>query len=116
MNGAFEKRSQLKNRIIYENISFDDVEKEVRKLEEEFGEDAFLPYRLKKKDKPWTASYFNELKELSIAGAASKEFILHFAEVKEEIVRRKQQMLCLIAGCASIVVGIIGIIVWLCKR
>ena len=53
------------------------------------------------------------MEELNIAGAGSKEFILHFAEVKDYIKRTKRLIIGLV-GVGIIVIA--GIVLWLCKR
>ena len=61
MSEASDRRIALKKGIRNGKLSLDDVKREVRKMKEEFGEDAFLAYELDKKERPWDEEYLKEL-------------------------------------------------------
>lgn len=82
---AFEERQTLIKKIFEGSISLGKVKKEVERLERQYGEDIFTPLSFIPQARPWTAEYLNRLENLSLAGAGSKEFILHSAEVKQEL-------------------------------
>ena len=113
MSNALARIVNLKIAIMNGKISLKEVKSEICKIEEEFGDEAFLPFTVEKKKKPWSKKYLKELEELNIAGAGSKEFILHFAEVKDYIKRTKRLIIGLV-GVGIIVIA--GIVLWLCKR
>lgn len=69
------------------------VEQQLNAIQEKFGEDAFVPYSFEKKTKPWDDAYYSDLKRKLAAGASSKDFILHFAEVHDEIQKNKSNIL-----------------------
>lgn len=69
------------------------VEQQLTAIQENFGEDAFVPYNFEKEEKPWSDVYFSELDKKITAGAWSKDFILHFAEVHDEIQKNKACLL-----------------------
>ena len=103
---------ELKRKIIETNCSVAEIQKDISRLEREFGADIFLPLDFNKKSKPWNSAYFKELSDLSIAGASSKEFILHMAEVKEYLVKQKMKRIILIAGTAVVIAGVVGVVLY----
>lgn len=63
---------------------------ELSKLEQKYGKDVFVPYLFKKKDQSdWTSKYLEELKMKIMAGAYSKDFIIHLAEVNDYLRKKK---------------------------
>lgn len=102
---AIEERVELENRIIKNKISKQQLKREVKLLEEKYGADAFLPYKLTKKEKPWNKTYYNELIMLGNAGACSKEFLFHIIEVRDYLKTRAR----IIGG-----IGVIAILGVLC--
>ena len=88
---AFEERQILIKKIFLGSISLRKVKKEVKRLERQYGEDAFIPLSFIPQGRPWTAEYLDRLENLSLSGAGSKEFILHIAEVKKEINGRSRK-------------------------
>ena len=118
MSEASDRRIALKKDIRNGKLSLDDVKREVRKMKEEFGEDAFLAYELDKKERPWDEEYLKELDDKGRSGAGSEEFILHFAEVKEEVAKRKKRRLLIggIIGGVAIAVGIVSVTMVACHN
>ena len=49
--GAVEESIQLENKILSNKISKKQLVKEIESIEKKYGEDAFLPYNLVKKEK-----------------------------------------------------------------
>jgi hypothetical protein len=63
---------------------------ELSKLEQKYGKDVFVPYSFKKKDQSdWNEKYLEELKMKIMAGASSKDFIIHLAEVNDYLRKKK---------------------------
>lgn len=120
MDRDLKRIYQLEEKIINGEISLKEVEKEIKNIEAEFGNDVFLPYTVNKETKPWDETYLKKLENLSAAGAASKEFILHLAEVKEEVSNNKRnkrkKQIGVIVGSVAAVIAVIAIIVCLCNR
>lgn len=86
---AMDERIILIQKIFSQNITQEEVLNELNRIEKQYGENAFVPFSFQPEKKPWTNKYLNKLENLSISGASSKEFILHIAEVKQELHKRK---------------------------
>lgn len=111
---AAEERIELINRMIDGTITKKQVQREVDVLEEKYGEEAFLPSDLEKKEKPWTSDYYNKLENLCLSGDASKKLILHMAEVNDYLKgkkRNKKILKILIRICVVLlIIALISII------
>lgn len=107
VSDVIEKRTSLMIKIIDGKVDKSFVRKEIEKLENQYGENAFLPYIVKKKDKPWDEKYLKELEIQGMAGAASKEFILHLAEVSESVYRKKRLKKAFLIGAAALALAAI---------
>ena len=105
--GAVEESIQLENKILSNKISKKQLVKEIESIEKKYGEDAFLPYNLVKKEKPWGKDYYNELVLLGNAGACSKEFLLHIIEVRDYLKTRTKIIAAISALVSLVVVGAI---------
>lgn len=84
---------------------------ELSKLEQKYGEDVFVPYLFTKQEEPWTSKYLEELEMKIMAGAYSKDFIIHLAEVNERL--RKRKLFFLIAG--GVLTAIVLLFISFCK-
>lgn len=84
---------------------------ELSKIEQKFGEDVFVPYSFIKQEEPWTSKYLEELEMKIMAGAYSKEFIIHLAEVNERL--RKRKIFFLIAG--GVLAAVVLLFISFCK-
>ena len=62
---------------------------ELSRIEQEYGKDVFVPYSFVKQEEPWTPKYLEELKMKIMAGAYSKDFIIHLAEVNDYLRKKK---------------------------
>ena len=62
---------------------------ELSRIEQEYGKDVFVPYSFVKQEEPWTPKYLEELKMKIMAGACSKDFIIHLAEVNDYLRKKK---------------------------
>lgn len=94
----------LERKILDGEITYDEVKKSLDDLEQQYGKDVFPGFILKKKPKPWSRKYLNELNEKRMAGATSKEFILHLAEVSD-YVHKQEAAAKAVAGTAGVVGG-----------
>lgn len=84
-----DEQIQLVSKIANGEISKATVEKELDRMEQKYGRDCFNSYPVKRKPKPWTKEYLDELEILSSSGASSKEFYLYMAEVSDEIYKNR---------------------------
>ena len=89
MNNIIDDYKVLYNKIMNNNITLVQLEKEFEKIEASYGSDAFNPCDFQKKEKPWNKSYLEDLKKLYRAGASSKDFFIHLYEVTRYIRRKK---------------------------
>lgn len=85
---AIEERIRLIEKILTNKISKVGVEKEIQRLEAEYGQNAFSVIYFNKKERPWSREYYEKLEQLSLSGEDSKEYILHLVEVRDELANR----------------------------
>ena len=86
---AVDKRIELIEQILNDKININDVYKEIKKMEEVYGEEAFIKTKYVEKKKPWSNEYYQELRKLANSGASSKEFIIHLALVRDDLKKKK---------------------------
>lgn len=86
---AVDKRIELIEQILNDKINVKDVYKEIKKMEEVYGEEAFIKTNYVERKKPWSNEYYKELRQLANSGASSKEFIIHLALVKDDLKKKK---------------------------
>lgn len=113
MVNCFEEISKLTDEILNYNITKKEVEGILNRMEEEYGKQIFPSIDFEKKPQPWNEKYLRELKEKNMAGAYSRDFILHMAEVSEKIAeyRKIKKILALIV--ISVVLLIILVVILL---
>ena len=75
--------------ILYSNLNTKATKNRLMKIEEKYGKDAFVPYSFVKQKEPWTPKYLEELKLKIMAGACSKDLIIHLAEVNDYLRKKK---------------------------
>lgn len=85
---AIEERIRLIEKILTNKISKIGVEKEIQRLEAEYGQHAFSVISFNKKERPWSREYYEKLEQLSLSGEDSKEYILHLVEVRDELSKK----------------------------
>ena len=107
--------------IIEGKYTLSEVQARIKTYEEQYGSDFFADYEVNQKEKPWDASYLNELRLKSMTGMTSKQFILHLAEVSEYVHSReksiaKKQKCILITGIVTISVLIALIVILFAMR
>lgn len=59
-----------------------EFERRIKKLKEEHGEDAFIPYTMDEKPKKYTKAYYKELEKKAICGMGSEEAIRELYSAK----------------------------------
>ena len=89
--GLIEEHLKLSERIVSGKMTRADVERELCRIELEYGSNAFNYYTVKKKQAPWTQKDLDELEIKSASGAGSKEFYLYMAEVSEYVYKAKKK-------------------------
>jgi len=115
---ALEERIDLIEKILANRVTKATVVKEIQRLEEAYGKDAFSVIVFRSKPKPWNEEYYEDLKQLSLAGEDSKEYILHLVEVRDELYGKGASALAdffkthkiAVVICAIIVVIIIALL------
>ena len=119
--GALEERIKLIDRILENKISKSGVEKEICRLEEEYGKEAFCVISFNKKERPWSKEYYEKLEKLSLSGESSKEYILHLVEVRDELANKGlggiiDFLRCHKTAVVICAVVLIGVVALLCKK
>ncbi len=110
---VIDERIDLIEKIRNNEISKKQVEKEVKRLEDTYGKEAFTSFNFEKEQKPWKEDYFKKLKTLSMAGAGSKEFILHLVEVRDEIRKSaKRKFIPLFIIGLLLIAALLWVIFW----
>ena len=112
MSNAVDERIALIEKIIGGEIDKKGVQMEIQRIEKMYGSEAFPTFEFQKKEKPWNKEYFEELKNLCMSGAGSREFLLHLSEVRDSVSWRIKKIKNLIIGIFA-TVAIIGIIIGL---
>lgn len=109
---GIEEQIELTSRILKGEIGCAGVERELDRISEQYGEDCFNSYIVKRKPEPWNEADLKELRVLSASGAASKEFYRYMAEVSEAVFSKKARgkKTCLYIGLAAVII-LIAIIV-----
>lgn len=108
---AIDERIDLIEKILSNKISKKEVEVFIKEMENKYGEKAFTRFKFQKKEKPWNQDYYDKLKNLSMSGAGSKEFILHLVEVRDSINKFDKKKIIPVA-IVAIVAVIIAIILF----
>lgn len=106
--------------IINGKFSLNDVIKQIQQYEKEYGANFFADYDVEEKEKPWDEAYLKELRIKCMAGMASKQFILHLAEVSEYVHNNQKNKIrktrkAIIAAIAAIIVILMITILCLSK-
>lgn len=110
MKSASEARSELVMDIISGNVSRKELSEKIAYLENRYGEEAFTAYSLSKKSRPWDEDYYKKMEKQAVAGAGSKDFILHLYEVREEVKKKKNSgnvKKIVIAVCMVVIIAAI---------
>lgn len=102
---AIQERIELIRKIARNKITKEEVQSEINRLHEKYGEDAFTDQSLNKKKKPWNKGYYESLVNLGTAGMGSEEYVLHLVEVRDYLKRRK-----IYSTCAAILILVVAII------
>ena len=103
--GHIDEQIILVSKIVNGEIKRFEVEAELLRMEKKYGSDCFNSYPVKRKQKPWSKEYLNELEVLSSSGASSKDFYLYMSEVSDEIYKNKIKKKVIIAVAAVIIIG-----------
>lgn len=107
MADCYDEINLLVNDIIEGKVSKEIVASRIDMLKKSYGDDIFPSINFQKEQKPWNNAYFSKLKMMNITGAGSEEFLLHMAEVSEEITARKKRKIIAIVVVAIIVLFMI---------
>lgn len=107
MTGS-EEQNNLVMKILKGEVHKTDVERELDRIEKQYGKECFNGYVVKKRPMPWGNDYLSELEILSASGAASKEFFIHMAEVSDYLHERgknkKNNKVIIAVGVIALVV------------
>lgn len=116
MPDFYDEINILLNDIIEKRITKNDVSRRIQALKTRYGDDIFPSIYIEKEAKPWNKAYLLKLKEKSITGACSEEFILHMAEVSDDIVLRKKRMVICAAALAVVAIVIVLLLLGINKQ
>ena len=111
MNENIQARMKFIQEAIAGSLSPEQAKERLDQFQQEFGEDAFLPGKVTKKPQPWDQTYLNELEMEAVSGAASREFLMHLAEVgafvkrdtKKKQTRKRMRIFCLIVAFIAVI-------------
>lgn len=112
---AADERVELTRRIIDNEISRSDVVREIRRIENQYGELAFPAFSVQEHTAPWNQAYYEELKLLRASGASSQEFILRLVEVRDACKAQQERKKKIIIGAAAAII-VVGATILLMKR
>lgn len=88
------------------------AEAELDRMEEHYGEEAFLPGSVTRKEPPWTMEDLEDLHMDVIAGAGSRELFHYMAEVSDAVYRKRRRIKALaIAGGIVAAIALFGAVV-----
>ena len=109
MSESAKEMSLLARQIFDGTISYDVAISRIEQIEKDYGSNAFPPVPFTKKEKPWDTDYLKDLESQNMAGACSKEFLLHIAEVRKELdaQQRKHPKFIIVAAVVAIILLII---------
>ena len=112
MADYYDEINLLVNDIIERKVSKEVVAKRIDDLKREYGDDIFPSISFKKEPKPWNKKYLAKLKEMNITGACSEEFLLHMAEVSDEIAsQNKRLVVCTGISVIAVLIVIIVLVI-----
>lgn len=115
MKDNVEARVDFIEQVAEGKYTLSEAEAELNRMEQEYGNKAFLPGTVVRKPKPWTKEYLRDLEEDAIAGAGSREFLHHFAEVSADVYgrARRRRALAIGGGILAAFAAIALILKWL---
>lgn len=108
---AVDDRIEIIDKILANEIKKSEVEAALAKLENEFGEEAYIDDAFSPKDKPWNKEYYSELEKISLTGVSSKKYILHLVEVRDYL---RFKLMAAVGGGLAVAISIIGAVLALC--
>ena len=89
MNDLFDEVNELVNDIVNEELNVVGTQNRINDIKRKYGNNCFPSIHFDKKPQPWDKGYLMELKAKNVTGACSEEFLLHMAEVGENIRNKK---------------------------
>lgn len=107
MADFYDEVNLLVNDIIDGKTGKDSAASRIDNLKIKYGDNVFPDFNFQKAPKPWNEEYFAKLKVMNITGACSEEFILHMAEVREELSSRKKRMIISVIAAVMLIVLLI---------
>ena len=89
---VYDEKNDLMRKIFNGEISLSQVKDRIREMKTKYGPETFDHEKLPKwviLDKPWNKEYAKKLEMESLVGNTSEEFILHAAEVCDDVLHHK---------------------------
>lgn len=89
---VYDEKNDLMRKIFNGEISLSQVKDRMREMKTKYGPKTFDHEKLPEwviLDKPWNKEYVKKLETLSLVGDTSEEFILHAAEVCDDVLHHK---------------------------
>lgn len=105
MKDAIQARIEFIHNAKAGKYSREQAESVLDQMEQQYGEDAFLPGKVVKKPRPWTRKDLDELEMEAVGGGGSREFLQYLAEMGEEVSRKERQKRQIK------IVGLIGVVI-----
>lgn len=108
MADRYDEINLLVNDILEGRAGKESTADRINALKKKYGDDMFPGIIFQKEPKPWDEGYMAKLKEKNITGACSEEFLLHMAEVSEELAAQKKRLIWgAIAAAGLLILAII---------
>lgn len=107
MNDFYDAVNALVNGILNYKVTRKEAAARINALKKEYGEDSFPEINFQKEPRPWNVEYFQKLKMMNITGACSEDFILHMAEVAEDIIWKRRIAIIVIAVIAIVILVVL---------
>lgn len=112
MKDVIQARIEFVHNAMAGKYSREQAESVLDQMEQQYGEDAFLPGKVVRKSRPWTRKDLNKLEMEAVGGGGSREFLQYLAEMGEEVNRKERQKRQIkIVGLIGVVVVVILLII-----
>ena len=92
MSKSSSARVDFARKVKNGDYTLEQAEKELDRMEESYGEEAFLAGSVVRKEPPWTMKDLEKLNMEVTAGAGSRELLHYMAEVSDAVYSKKRRM------------------------
>lgn len=117
MSKSSSARVDFARKVKNGDYTLEQAEKELDRMEESYGEEAFLAGSVVRKEPPWTMKDLEKLNMEVTAGAGSRELLHYMAEVSDAVYSKKRRMkLLTILGGIVAAIALAGAIIALVQQ